>query len=248
MPSSVCLGVDLAGVEHRETGVALTDGGRLVHLGSLDTDRAILALAAGLPAGAAIAINAPLSLPLGRCCLDDACHCRHDPGTRSREIERELARGRIPTLATALIKVLARRGIRLAEALRTAGRQPLEVYPFATLRLLGLPTTGKRSRVGRRIIQAALRPLVPGLDHPDATEHQLGAVVCALTARLWQQGRTRTVGRADEGLMVVPDLPYPATPTRRAELPPVAVAPVTYELPEPRPLKRAAEEGLPYEA
>ncbi|MDP8922814.1 MAG: DUF429 domain-containing protein [Chloroflexota bacterium] len=218
-PSSFCLGIDLAGVEHRETGVAILDGDRLVHLGSLDTDATILALAATLPPDAAIAINAPLTLPLGRCCLDDACRCRHDPGTRSREIERELARGRIPTLATALIKVLARRGIRLADALRAAGRRPLEVYPFATLRLLGLPTGGKRSRAGRRVIHAALQPLVPGLDHSDASEHQLDAVVCALTARLWQRGRTRTVGRSDEGLMVVPDVPYPTTPARRPALP-----------------------------
>ena len=247
LPSSICLGIDLAGVEHRETGVAIVEDDRLIHLGSIDTDAAILAVASTLPPDAAVAINAPLTLPVGRCCLDDACRCRHDPGTRSREIERELARGRIPTLATALIKVLARRGIRLADALRSAGRQPIEVYPFATLRLLGLPTTGKRSRVGRTVIQAALRPLVPGLDHPDASEHQLDAVVCALTARLWQLGRTRTVGRADEGLMVVPDVPYPTTPARRATLPRVAPATVDYELPEPRPLKRAAEEGVAYE-
>jgi len=44
----------------------------------------------------------------------------------------------VPTLATALIKVLARRGARIAEALRAQGHEPIEVYPFATLRLLGL--------------------------------------------------------------------------------------------------------------
>lgn len=246
-PSSVCLGIDLAGVEHRETGIALIEDDHLVQLRSLDTDAAILALAATLPPNLAIAVNAPLTLPLGRCCLDDACRCRHDPGTRSREIERELARGRIPTLATALIKVLARRGIRLAEALRAAGHQPLEVYPFATLRLLGLPTAGKRSRVGRRLIHAALQPVVPGLDHPDASEHQLDAVVCALTARLWQRGLTRTVGRADEGLMVVPNEPYPLTPARRAPLPRITATPIEYGLPEPRPLKWAAEESATYD-
>ena len=252
---SCCLGIDLAGVEHRETGIAVLCGVRLVEVTSLDTDAAILALAATLPHDAAIGINAPLTLPLGRCCLDDDCRCRHDPGTRSREIERELARGRIPTLATALIKVLARRGIGLAAALRATGREPLEVYPFATLRLLGLPSTGKRSRAGRRVIHDALGPLVPGLDHPDASEHQLDAVVCALTVRLWQIGRTRTVGRADEGLMVVPDLPYPATVVRKQaalvkdDAPPAAPTAVVplYALDEPiREIRRAAEEGVPY--
>ena len=131
----------------------------------------------------------PLTRPLGRCCLDDDCPCRHDPGTRSRQLERELGRMGVPTLATALIKVLARRGERIAAALRELGYEPLEVYPFATLRLLGLPWRGKRTPAGRRAIYRGLRPLVPGLRHPRASEHQLDAVVCALTAQLWRKRR-----------------------------------------------------------
>jgi predicted nuclease with RNAse H fold len=112
---------------------------------------------------------------------------------------------RVPALATALIKVLARRGGRIAAALRELGYEPLEVYPFATLRLLGLPTAGKRTIAGRRRIQRSLKRLVPGLNHPRASEHQLDAVVCALTALLWRQGKTRTVGLPEEGLMTIPD-------------------------------------------
>ncbi len=112
---------------------------------------------------------------------------------------------RVPILARALIKVLARRGGTLALGLRLAGCEPLEVYPYATLRLLGLPTHGKRTELGRRRIHQALQPLVPGLDHPEATEHQLDAVVCALTVNLWRHGLATTVGAEDEGLMVIPD-------------------------------------------
>src|SRR5579884_2015668 len=107
-----CLGIDLAGVEHRETGAALLRDGRLELLTSASTDVEILELAARVGPNAIIAINAPLTLPRGRCCLDDDCRCRHDPGTRSRQVERDLLRLRVPILATALIKVLARRGIR----------------------------------------------------------------------------------------------------------------------------------------
>jgi predicted nuclease with RNAse H fold len=111
----------------------------------------------------------------------------------------------VPTLATALIKVLARRGARIAMALRMAGFDPLEVYPFATLKLLGLPWERKRTRDGRCRIHDALRPIVPGLDHPGASDHQLDAVICALTARFWREGRTLNVGDPAEGLMVVPN-------------------------------------------
>ena len=208
---SICVGIDLAGLPHRETGVAVLRDGHLERLVTAGDDAEIMALAALAGPGGTVAINAPLTLPRGRCCLDDDCPCRHDPGTRSREIERELLRLRVPVLATALIKVLARRGIALAAALRAVGCAPLEVYPYATLRLLDLPAQGKRTQLGRRRIHHALQPLVPGLDHPDASEHQLDAVVCALTAQLWRTGRTRTVGVADEGMMVIP-LPDALTP------------------------------------
>lgn len=208
----VCVGIDLAGVPHRETGVAILRAGRLEVLTAADSDESILELAAKAGRWGTIAVNAPLTRPLGRCCLDDDCRCRTDPGTRSRQLERELARMRVPALATALIKVLARRGARIAAALRELGYEPLEVYPFATLRLLGLPWQGKRTPVGRRKIHRALKPLVPGLNHPRASEHQLDAVVCALTAQLWRQCRTRTVGIPEEGLMTIPDVDVRSAP------------------------------------
>ena len=137
------VGIDLAGVETRETGVALLRGGHLVHLGKASTDLEVIAFALRAGRRGLVAINAPLTRPRGRCCLDDDCPCRHDPGTRSRQVERDLGRMGIPTLATALIKVLARRGRRIALTLRLAGIDPLEgLLPHASLRLLGLPAAG----------------------------------------------------------------------------------------------------------
>ncbi len=200
----MCVGLDLAGVGHRPTGLAILRDGRLSRLGTLGDDEEVVRVVQRAGRHATVAINAPLTRPRGRCCLDDDCPCRQDPGTRSRALERDLARMGVPALATALIKVLARRGARIAMALRVAGFDPLEVYPFATLKLLGLPWRGKKTVGGRREIHRGLKRWVPGLDHPGASEHELDAVACALTARLWLQGRARLVGDADEGLMVVP--------------------------------------------
>ena len=203
-------------------------------LRSVDTDETIVSLAHSLGPRTVVAVNAPLTLPRGRCCLDDDCRCRHDPGTRSREIERALGRERVPTLATALIKVLARRGIALAARLRSHGFEVLESYPYATLRILGLPATGKRSKAGRQLIGDALAPLVPGLAGLDPTEHELDAVVCALTADLWLRGRCRLVGDPAEGLMVVPMRAPEPMPT-----------PAVYAVPPP--VRRAAEAPDAYE-
>lgn len=232
---AIDVGIDLAGVPHRETGIAVFRDGRLDLLASAGSDQQILTLAALTSPGVVVAINAPLTRPRGRCCLDDQCPCRHDPGTRSRQLKRDLLHMGMPVLATTLIKTLARRGYTLTEALRRLGVEPLEVYPFATLRLLGLPTAGKRTRLGRYRIHQALQPLIPGLDHPDASEHKLDAVVCALTAHLWRQGRTRAIGAADEGLMIIPEglttvyvRKAPPAATRRA-----AEAPSPYGVPDP---------------
>ena len=235
-PLGACLGIDLASLPHRETGVALLRHGRLELLSRAAGDDEILAFVAMAGPHPTLAINAPLTRPTGRCCLDDDCPCRHDPGTRSRQLERDLLHVRIPILATALIKVLARRGFGLAATLHAHGYQPLEVYPYATLRLLDLPAQGKRTALGRRRIHAALQPLIPGLDHPDASEHGLDAVVCALTAQLWQQGRTIAVGDPLEGQMIIPDPSTSPSAAIRATQP-VAAAP---------PLRRVAESPNPY--
>ena len=232
---AVCVGIDLAGLEHRETGAAVLREGRLETLTRVGGDEEILALVAAAGASATVAINAPLTRPRGRCCLDDDCPCRTDPGTRSRQSERDLLHMGVPILATALIKVLARRGARVAALLRAHGWEPLEVYPFATLRLLGLPAEGKRTQLGRRRIHHALQPLVPGLDHPDASEHQLDAVVCALTAHLWELGLTRAVGVEDEGQTIIPE-PELAKETVAAWLADRARV----------PLRRVAEAREPY--
>lgn len=210
--------------------------GRLTLLRSAQSDDEVAQIARDLGRSTVVAVNAPLGLPNGRCCLDDDCRCRHDPGTRSRAAERALARERVPTLATAVIKVLARRGIALAARLRGDGYCVIEAYPFATLRLLGLPTGGKRTRTGRATIMAALAPLVPGLDHPAASEHELDAVVCALTADRWLRGGCREIGDPREGRMVVP-LARPHDP---------AAPPLTYDPAPARPRRRAAEAATSY--
>ena len=221
----VFVGIDLAGVSHGETGAAVIRSGRLVRVTTLGDDVEVVRFVLRQGRKACVAINAPLTRPSGRCCLDDDCPCRRDPGTRSRQLERDLGRMGVPALATSLIKILARRGARVAMALRVGGIDPLEVYPFATLRLLGLPWANKKTRAGRSLIHDALRPLVPGLDHPRASDHEIDAVVCALTARFHREGRTRLVGDPAEGTMVVPIRDRVFTPLGRLRRSPKAPTP-----------------------
>jgi predicted nuclease with RNAse H fold len=205
MPSPlVCVGIDLAGVDRVETGFAVLRDGRLSRLEGLSTEVEIIRAVRKAGRRAVVAINAPLTRPAGRCCLDDDCPCRQDPGTRSRVFERLLRRLGIPTLATGILKRLAWRGQRLAMALRVDGYDPIEVYPYASFRLLGLTPAGKRTPAGRQAIHACLRRRVRGLNHPDATDHQLDALACAWTAHLHALGRSILLGSPLDGFVVLP--------------------------------------------
>ncbi|WP_406699129.1 hypothetical protein V5E97_09640 [Singulisphaera sp. Ch08] len=70
----------------------------------------------------------------------------------------------------------------------------------------GLLTAGRKTARGRGDLSLAIRPLVLGLGPPNTSEHQLVAVVCALTAQLWRDGRTHVVGDLAEGMVIIPEL------------------------------------------
>src|ERR1700712_917516 len=60
----VCVGIDLAGLARRETGLALIRNGRLDRLETGGHDGDILSFVAEAGLGAVVAINAPLTRPL----------------------------------------------------------------------------------------------------------------------------------------------------------------------------------------
>ena len=154
-----------------------------------------------------VAINAPLTRPRGRCCLDDDCPCRHDPGTRAGNWSGTSGIWASPYGAPPSSRCSPGGGARLAAALRCAGGEPMEVYPYATFRLLGLPTDGKRRGRAGGMIHDALQPLVARAHPPEGLGASARRGRLRHTANLWREGRTRTVGVPDEGLMVIPDAP-----------------------------------------
>jgi hypothetical protein len=106
----------------------------------------------------------------GRYCLEDGCRWRYEPGVRSRRLERQLRSLAVPVLATALIKILAGRGLRLV-AFRAAGCWRCTRSPHRAL--LGLPGKGKRIATG-----AATSTRRPGRWCRGSSEHEPDAVVC----------------------------------------------------------------------
>ena len=211
------LGIDLTSSARRLSAYAvLHDDGALAEVGLAREDAELLALAEDRRPRV-VAIDAPLSLPRGLCCLEEACPCRPVAPNGLKAAERELFRQGISLYATtkrSIIKRMIYRAMGLRRTLEERGIPVIEVYPYASkVRLWGKGIPKKTTPAGRQWLRERLQGLVPGLrEHPERLGHdQLDAVVAAYTAYLYGRGRAEGVGDREEGLICVP---LAARPTR----------------------------------
>lgn len=159
---------------------------------------------------ALVAIDAPLSLPLGLCCLEETCSCQPVSPHKGRRCERELSAlgiGCYYTTKRSIIKSMVYRGIRLKTELEKQGHTVIEIYPYASkVRLFGL-LPKKTTEVGRRALQEGLHRLIPSVpsSQEDLLSHDaLDALLAAYTGFLYACGETDALGDPSEGLLHIP--------------------------------------------
>ena len=147
-----------------------------------------------------IAIDAPLSLPLGL----------YNSEKKGRTCERELAQLGIPcyfTTEKSIIRKMVYRGIGLKNKLCQAGVQVIEVYPYATkVRLFGKDIPSKTTLRGIAFLKEHLGNILPALGpYLRAFNHDLcDAAIAAYTASLYCQDKTDAIGNSQEGLIFIP--------------------------------------------
>jgi len=204
------LGIDPASGPQRPSAFAvLDDQGSLHDLGLVREDDDILALARRWRPRY-LAIDAPLSLPKGMCCLEESCPCAPASPDGLKAAERALLKegiGLFRTTKRSIIKAMVYRAIRLRRALEERGYAVMEVYPYASkVRLFGRPIPKKTTKAGRQWLRQRLEGLVPGLrEHRRSLSHdELDAIVAAYTAYLHGQGQVEAVGEREEGAIYVP--------------------------------------------
>jgi predicted nuclease with RNAse H fold len=110
------LGIDLTSKEAKPSAcLGLGRELNLIYLGFLNRDSDFLQVVRKYEFEL-IAIDAPLSLPKGLCCLEDSCSCQPVSEVKGRNCERELAKLGIPcyfTTKKSIIKAMVYRGIKL---------------------------------------------------------------------------------------------------------------------------------------
>ena len=206
------LGIDLSTSSKRGSYFAVLDtDGALLHLDNFKkSDELVDVLQAHGPG--LIAIDAPLSLPLGMDCLEEECPCAPALDQKGRTCEQELARIRIGCFFTtkrSIIKGLIYRGLELSRDLEAKGYPVIEVYPYATKVLLfGEKIPPKNTVRGLAFLKEKLSGVVPGLGPYEAglNHHGCDAVLSAYTAWLHRKDRTDSLGTQEEGYIVVPQV------------------------------------------
>jgi len=202
-------GLDLTG-SARPSGYAVLDGtGALADVGVCVTDDEICALVARHGART-VAIDCPLGLPAGLCCLEASCECAASAPDGVRASERAVRGAGLWPVRHDETHDHPRDGVsrhRAAAPAGGGGRARLEVYPFATkATLFGRLMPKKTTPKGARWLRERLSALVPGLAGvPRALTHdELDAVVAASTALLLDRGEAVALGDDAEGAIVVP--------------------------------------------
>jgi predicted nuclease with RNAse H fold len=204
------VGIDLTEGRRPSDIAALDPGARRATFARALTDDDLLRALGKLEAQM-VAIDSPMGLPAGLCCLEESCGCEPSrPGT-GRSAERELARLGIScfwTTKRSIIKGMVYRAIALKARLEGEGYVVLEVFPYAVKRiLLGRPLPKKTSPEGVARLVRGLSDLLPRCRWPAGwtPDHdQLDALFCAVTARLYSLGETESLGDEDEVPLIIP--------------------------------------------
>jgi predicted nuclease with RNAse H fold len=134
-------------------------------------------------------IDAPLSLPKGRCCLEKDCECA--VGGHFRQSEREIRRyGPVLPLTFKGMKMLTMRGVALNRVL-SGEYQLKETHPRTAQKILGFENLKKE--LGNYF-----------QFNTDPTEHELDAALAALTGFFYLNDCYLELGDADEGTIILP--------------------------------------------
>jgi predicted nuclease with RNAse H fold len=203
-------GIDLTSTENKPTACfGLDDKLQVIYLGFAHKNSDIIAILK-FHSPQVIAIDAPITLPLGLYSPEQNPSCQATSPLKGRACERELAMLGIPcyfTTEKSIIKEMVYRGIELKNKLCQMGLQVIEVYPYASkVRLFGKTLPRKTTPQGIAFLKARLAEIVPSLKpHLSIFNHDLcDAAIAAYTAFLYCRNMVAALGIEEEGLIFIP--------------------------------------------
>jgi predicted nuclease with RNAse H fold len=186
------VGVDLAGVESRPTGLCVLKDMKAEASLVYKDEEVLKRIEESKPK--IVAIDAPLSLPAGRESIEQRTN------VHLRECDKELLRRGIRFFPITLgpMRKLTNRGINLRRILEDKHSRVIEVYPGGAQDVLGIP----RKQQGLERLRAGLEKVgVRGLNSR-MSDHELDAVTCALVGKLLLEGKSVTYGTSEQAIVM----------------------------------------------
>jgi len=186
------VGLDLAGVESRPTGLCVLKG-LMVETFLVYTNEEIVRKTEETKPEV-VAIDAPLNLPAGRKSIEQR------DNVHLRESDKELLKRGIKFFPVTLgpMRKLTSRGITLRRALESRHFKVIEVYPGGAQDILRIP----RKQHGLKSLREGLeRQGIKGLNNT-MNHHELDAVTCALVGKLYLEGKTITYGTREQAIVM----------------------------------------------
>lgn len=186
------VGLDLAGVEHRPTGLCVFKNMKAETKLVFADDEVFETTVKNMPE--IIAIDAPLSLPSGRNVIEQRTN------VHLRECDKELLRRGIKFFPITLgpMRKLTARGISVKDAFEKTGFKVIEVFPGGAQDVLGIA----RKQQGLDKLRVGLeKEGVKGLNS-QMCDHELDAVTCALVGKLFLERKTVAYGIYEQTIIM----------------------------------------------
>lgn len=182
------LGLDLAGSPKRRTGFAFLKDGRL-KVGVIYGDEEIFNLAKTFEL---VMIDAPLSLPSGRYSVES-----REP-YHIRECDRKLREmgHKFFPITLGPMRSLTKRGMKLANLLRSLNIEVLETFPGATYDLLGI------NRKDKEAILDFYRSLPLKVEDRRYSQDELDAIACWLAGICYKLNKAKIFSGRDGSIVV----------------------------------------------
>jgi len=181
------IGIDLSAKEKNQTGICILNN-EGINFDTVYSNKDIYELTRS-EHPSLIVIDAPLSLPKGRCCLEKECECA--VGGHFRQAERDIRKyGRVLPLTFKGMKMLTLRGINLSSKLKK-DFNVIESHPNTSLKILGYKNPMELLKLFN--VQS------------DLNEHELDASILAITGYLHINKCSLELGDKTEGTIIIPD-------------------------------------------
>lgn len=216
------LGIDLAAKTENQTGIAFICNRRIFLKTLYSNEDIINEVVRCKPS--VVAIDAPLSLPQGRCCLEKDCSC--SVGGHFRRSDREMRKfGGVLPLTFPGMKTLTFRGIEIKELINNLGENSdnlagdsnnsknnrceinkndyidlIETHPRTSQRVFGF------SNAVEEFFSLVCEFFQFNKYLDDASPHEIDGLFAALSGLFYSQGKYLEVGNPEEGSIIVPRL------------------------------------------